>query len=184
RVRAARAGPRGRVLRRVRRPGEERGLMSMLAGILAFEWRYHTRRLTFAATALALAGGSAVLVANGYGPPGVAVNAPYVVTQSLGLLSLFSVFVLTIFCADAALRDAEHGMTELVFSRPVGKPRYLLGRFAGALLAALTVMALAALVLMLAPLVLPVDPARLGAVRPVAYLWALAVLVLPNLLLV
>jgi hypothetical protein len=156
----------------------------MLAGIIRFEWRYHTRRLTFLAAALALAGGAAALVGTGYGPAGVDVNAPSVVAQSLGLLSLFSVFVLTIFCANAALRDVEHGMTELVFSRPVGKPRYLGGRFGGALLAALTAMTLAALVLMLAPLALPVDPARLGAVRPLAYLWALAVLVLPNLLLV
>ena len=95
----------------------------MLAGILRFEWRYHTRRLTFAAAALAFMGAAAMLVANGYGPPGVDVNAPSVVAQSLGLLSLFSVFALTIFCANAALRDVEHGMTELVFSRPVGKPR-------------------------------------------------------------
>ncbi|AHG92478.1 Peptidase M1 membrane alanine aminopeptidase (plasmid) [Gemmatirosa kalamazoonensis] len=156
----------------------------MLGGILRFEWRYHTRRLTFAAAALALAGGAATLVGTGYGPKSVDVNAPYTIAQSLGLLSLFSVFVLTIFCANAALRDTEHGMTELVFSRPIGKPRYLLGRFAGALLAALTAMTLAALVLMLAPLVLQVEPDRLGAVRPVAYLWALVVLVLPNLLLV
>src|SRR5687767_6132601 len=156
----------------------------MLPGILRFEWRYHTRRVTFAAMAVALALASAMLVGTGYGPAAVDINAPYVVTQSLGLLSLLAVFVLTIFCANAALRDAEHGMTEIVFATPVGKPRYLLGRFAGALLAATTVMAVAALALMLAPLALPVDPARLGPVRPGAYVWALLVLVLPNLALV
>jgi ABC-2 type transport system permease protein len=155
----------------------------MLLGILRFEWRYHTRQYTFAAAALALALVAVALVGTGYGPAGVNVNSPYTVMQSLGLVSLLGVFVLTIFCANAALRDVEHGMTELVFSRPVGKPRYLLGRFAGALLAAATAMALAALVLMLAPLVLPVQPERLGAVRPLAYAWAMLVLVLPNLVL-
>jgi len=156
----------------------------MLPGLLRFEWRYHTRRLTFAVTAVGLALMSMVFVQTGYGPAGIDVNAPYVVMQTLGLLSLLSVFVLTFFCADAALRDDEHDMTGIVFATPVGKPRYLLGRFAGAWLAAFTVLALAALVLMLAPLVLPVEPGRLGPVRPLAYLWALLVLVLPNLLLV
>jgi len=156
----------------------------MLRGILRFEWRYHTRRLTFAAAALALAAMAVVMISTGYGPPGVDMNAPYTVMQSLGLLSLMSVFVLTIFCANAALRDAEHGMTEIIFATPVGKPRYLLGRFGGAVLAALSVMAAAALVLMLAPLVLAVEPERLGPVRPLAYAWALLLLVLPNLVLV
>ncbi|MBV9879247.1 MAG: hypothetical protein JO180_02075 [Gemmatirosa sp.] len=156
----------------------------MLAGMLRFEWRYHTRRVTFAVATLALAGAATMLVATAYGPPGVDVNAPYVVMQSLGLLSLFSVFVLTFFCADGALRDVEHGMTELVFSRPIGEGRWLAARFGGALLAATTVMAVAALALMLAPLVVHVEPGQLGAVRPLAYLWALVVIVVPNLVLV
>jgi ABC-2 type transport system permease protein len=155
----------------------------MLLGILRFEWRYHTRQYTFAAATAALALVALTLVGTGYGPAGVNVNSPYTVMQSLGLVSLLGVFVLTIFCANAALRDVEHGMTELVFSRPVGKPRYLLGRFAGALLAATTAMTIAALVLMLAPLVMDVEPGRLGPVQPLAYAWAMLVLVLPNLLL-
>src|SRR5215208_2101079 len=113
----------------------------MLTGMLAFEWRYHTRRLTFLASAVGLAAMAGALVQTGYGPPAVDVNAPSVVMQSLGLLSLCMVFVLTVFCANAALRDVEHGMTEIIYATPVGKPRYLFGRFAGALLAALTVMA-------------------------------------------
>jgi ABC-2 type transport system permease protein len=156
----------------------------MLSGILRFEWRYHTRQITFAAVVAVLALLSVTLVGTGYGPEGVNINSPYIVMQSLGLLSLAAVFVLTIFCANAALRDVEHGMTEIVFTTPIGKPRYLFGRFAGALLAGVTVMAIAAVVLMLAPLVMKVEPGRLGAVRPIAYVWALLVLVLPNLVLV
>src|SRR5687767_10657056 len=156
----------------------------MLPGILRFEWRYHTRRVTFAAMAVALALASAMLVGTGYGPAAVDINAPYVVMQSLGLLSLAAVFVLTIFCANAALRDVEHGMTEIIFATPVGKPRYLFGRFGGALLAAMTVMAIAALALMIAPLVISIEAERLGAVRPAAYGWAMLVLVIPNLVLV
>lgn len=156
----------------------------MLPGLLRFEWRYHTRRATFLVAALALMGCGLALVGTGYGPANVHVNSPYVVAQSLGVLSLLGVFVLTIFCAPAALRDTEHGMTGIVFATPVGKPRYLLGRLAGALLAGTAVLTLAALALLLAPWLLPVAPERLGAVQPLAYLWALLVLVVPNLLLV
>ncbi|MCC3160047.1 hypothetical protein LJ737_22610 [Hymenobacter sp. 15J16-1T3B] len=156
----------------------------MLPGLLHFEWRYHTRRGPFAVAAAALAVISAFLVGTGYGPANVHVNSPYVVAQSLAVLSLLGVFVLTVFCAPAALRDVEHGMTGIVWATPVGKPRYLLGRLGGALLAGAAVLTLAAAVLLLAPLLLPVAPERLGAVRPGAYLWALLVLVLPNLLLV
>jgi hypothetical protein len=156
----------------------------MLPALLRFEWRYHTRRVSFVVTALGLAAVSAGLVGTGYGPAGVKVNSPYVVAQSLGVLSLLSVFVLTVFCAPAALRDAEHGMTGIVYATPVGKPRYLLGRLGGALLAGGAVLGLAALILLLAPLLLAVEPERLGTVQPLAYAWALLVLVLPNLLLV
>ncbi|GAB3834035.1 M1 aminopeptidase family protein [Hymenobacter jeollabukensis] len=156
----------------------------MLTGLLRFEWRYHTRRATFAVAALLLALISAFLVGTGYGPANVHVNSPYAVAQSLGVLSLLGVFVLTVFCAPAALRDAEQGMTGIVWATPVGRPRYLLSRLGGALLAGTAVLTLAALVLLLAPLVLPMEPGRLGEVRPVAYLWALLVLALPNLLLV
>lgn len=156
----------------------------MFAGILAFEWRYHTRQLTFVIIGLVFAGLAGFFVATGYGPPNVHVNSPYVIAQSMGLLSLFSVFFLTIFCATAALRDRESGMAEIIFSTPVGKWRYLTGRFVGAMLAATTVMAIAALVLMFAALLLHVEPERMGPIQPLAYVWALLVLVLPNLLLV
>ena len=156
---------------------------SILPGLLAFEWRYQTRRIGFAAAALALAGFALVMVRTGYPPKLAFVNAPAAVMQQLGLLSLFAVFAMTVFCAEAALRDVEHGMTEIVFATPVGKRRHLLGRFGGALLAGTAAMGVAALALMLGPLVLPLEPERLGAVRPLAYGWALLVIVVPNLLL-
>jgi ABC-2 type transport system permease protein len=156
----------------------------MLGDILGFEWRYHTRQLTFPVVALVFAGMAAFFVGTGYGPANVNVNASYTVAQTLGLLSLFSVFLLTIFCTSAAMRDLEHGMAEIVFSTPVGKARYLAGRFIGAVATSLVVMSLAALVLMFAPFVVRVDPARLGSLHPLFYLWALLVFVLPNMVLI
>ncbi|HEX5632590.1 MAG TPA: hypothetical protein VFX50_05155, partial [Gemmatimonadales bacterium] len=155
-----------------------------LPGLLRFELRYQARRVAFLAAAILTAGFALVLVATGYGPAGVDIGSPYVVTQSLGLLSLIAVFTLTVFVAEAALRDVEHGMAELVFATPIGKPRWLAARFGGALLAGLATMVLADLVLVAAPSVVTLDADRAGPLHLGAHLWALAVIVLPNLLLV
>ncbi|MDB4949345.1 MAG: hypothetical protein JWM27_1994 [Gemmatimonadetes bacterium] len=159
-----------------------RARTSVLRGIVAFEWRCHARHLAFYAAAAGFVGMAVLLVATGYGPDGVNVNSPYVVAQAMGLLSLPAVFVLTVFCAASALRDAESGMTEIVYATSVSRAQYLFGRFAGALLAALAVLAAAAIALMVAPMLVRVSPERLGAVHPAYYLWGLAVVVLPNLL--
>ncbi|MFP2924266.1 ABC transporter permease/M1 family aminopeptidase [Pyxidicoccus sp. 3LG] len=153
----------------------------MLGGVLRFEWRYQTRQVSFYVAAVAFLLMGFVFVGTGYGPDNVHVNSPYTIMQSLGLLSLFSVFVLSLFCANAALRDTEHKMEELVYATSIGKLTYLSARFAGALLAALTVFTVAALGLMVAPSVVAVDPERLGSTELLRYVWALAVMVLPNL---
>lgn len=158
--------------------------LSIFLGVLRFEWRYQTRHLTFAAAVAVMAGMGAFMVGSGFGPREVNVNSPYIVMESFGLLSLISVFVLTVFCAGAALRDSESRMTEIVFATPVGKARFLLGRFAGVMLAAMAVMTLTAIATALMPLLGAVDPARVGEFRPFTYLWTLGVLVLPNVLLI
>ena len=153
----------------------------MLAGIVGFEWRYGTRQLSFAAAAAAFLLMGLALVATGYGPDSVHVNSPYAAVLATGLLSLPAIFVLTLFCTGAVQRDAEHRMAEIVFGTSVGKTRYLLGRFAGALLLAATVFAMATLGMALAPLLIGVEPERLGPMDPAAYGWALLVVGLPNL---
>ncbi|MCP3143693.1 ABC transporter permease/M1 family aminopeptidase [Pyxidicoccus xibeiensis] len=153
----------------------------MLGGVLRFEWRYQTRQVSFwvAAAAFLLLG--FVFVQTGYGPDNVHVNSPYTIMQSLGLLSLFSIFALSLFCANAALRDTEHKMEELVYATSVGKLTYLSSRFAGVLLASLAMLCVATLGLLVAPRVVTVDPEQLGRTDVLRYVWALAVMVLPNL---
>ncbi|HKP76945.1 MAG TPA: hypothetical protein VJT67_15550, partial [Longimicrobiaceae bacterium] len=154
----------------------------MLRDVIRFEWRYHTRQIAFPVGVLAFLGLGYALPVLGYGPTGTHLNSPFVVMQSVGLMSLLTVFVLTVFCANAVSRDAEHGMREIVYATSVGKLRYLAARFLGALGAAATVFAFVGVGLYLAPLLAGLDPARLGPQRPLAYLWAMAVMGLPNLL--
>lgn len=158
--------------------------MTLLGPVIRFEWRYQIRQIIFAAALLAMAGGAVVLVSTGFGPRGVQINSPYIVTESFGLLGLVAIFVLTFFVANAALRDVEHRMDELIFATPLTRGEWFFGRFLGVVSVATMVMVFAGLVLMLAPLGLSVDPARLGAVRPLVYLWPLLVIAIPNLLLV
>ncbi|HEX8451875.1 MAG TPA: M1 family aminopeptidase [Longimicrobium sp.] len=151
--------------------------------LLRFEWRLQTRQPAFAVAALLFLLLGVGLVASGYGPESANVNSPFVAAQVMGLLSLPAIFLATVFCTAAALRDAEHGMEEIVRGTPVGRSRYLLGRFGGAVLAGASVLGLAALGMSLAPVLAVIEPERLGPADPAAPFWALAVIGIPNLLL-
>lgn len=156
----------------------------VLRGLVAFEWRQQHRQWAFRASLLLLPLFALVMVSTGYGPGNTAINAPYVVVQSFGLLSLLAIFAITIFTATGALRDAEHGMTEIVRATAVGRTTLLAGRFAGILLAGLVTMFVSTLTLMAAPYLVGSDPSRIAAIRPEAYLYAYFVVAVPNVLLI
>jgi ABC-2 type transport system permease protein len=154
----------------------------VLKDVIRFEWRYHTRQISFAAAALFFAGFGFALTATGFGPANVHVNSPYSIAQSLGLISLAAVFAIAIFCANSVVRDREHQFEEIVFSTSVEKFPYLFGRFAGSFLAAFTVFSATAIGMMLAALLPLHDAARVGPFSIIPYLWTLLVLVLPGML--
>ncbi len=156
----------------------------MIGQLIAFEWRYHTRQPAFiAAAALFFLIGFA-LTGSSFGPENVAVTAPWLVMEVLAFVSLFSVFAIAIFVANAVIRDTEQRMAEIVFTTPVGRFPYLFGRFAGAFLAGATTLALAPLGMMIASRMPWIDPARAGTFDVTLYLWAFAVMVLPTLVFV
>ncbi len=110
-------------------------------------------------------------------------NAPLVTLQFLVFASVLGLFVICIFIAGALLRDFEAGTADLLFSNPIRKRDYLAGRFAAGLTASLIVYIAFALGLFIAPYMPWIDPARIGPNALYPYAWAMAVLVLPNLLL-
>ncbi|MFT3914153.1 MAG: M1 family aminopeptidase [Anaeromyxobacteraceae bacterium] len=91
-------------------------------------------------------------------------------------------FPLGVLVSGAILRDREHRLEEVIFSTPVRRGAFLGSRFAGALLAALAVLSAGVAGMVAAPLsgAIPLD--RLGAPGVGPYLWALAVLALPGVL--
>jgi len=143
----------------------------VLTDIVPFEWRYHTRQAAFfAAAALFLLLGYA-LAALGFGPDNAPPNAPYLVMESAGFLSLFALFAAAIFASNAVLRDDDSRMREIIDSTPAPRFPFVFARFAGAFLATLTALMFSIIGSMIAA---PSDP------RPHA--WAFGVITIPNVL--
>jgi ABC-2 type transport system permease protein len=111
-------------------------------------------------------------------------NAPLVVAKLFGMFSMLSTFIVTIFIAGTVLRDSEIGISDMLFATPMRKRDYLVGRFAAGLLACLFIFALIGVGMMLGPMMPWIDVQRVGPFPGAAYLWALAVLVVPNLFFV
>lgn len=156
--------------------------MTRLLGLAAFELRYQSMRLTFLATLLCLAFIPFALVATGFGPRADAVNGAFIVTESLAIVSLVSVFALPLLCVHAMLRDDEHGMRPLIDVQPVQRGVLLAVRFAVVLSLLLAVLLCCTALLAALPAVLPVRPDRLVAFELAPYARAFVWLVLPNAL--
>jgi ABC-2 type transport system permease protein len=154
--------------------------------IFRFELRQQLRNPLFwliavALAALAFAAACSDSVTIGGGIGNVHRNAPMVVIQMLGVLSVLGLILIPIFVAGAALRDFTANTAELMFSTPVPRAAYLGGRFvAGWVISVLVLIAVAA-GLWLGSLMPWLDAARLGPTPWAAYGWALAVIVVPNL---
>ncbi|HEY0928867.1 MAG TPA: M1 family aminopeptidase [Gemmatimonas sp.] len=151
-------------------------------GLLTFELRYQAWRVTFLATVLLLVLLPLTTVLTRFGPPGDAINGAFVVTETMGLFSLISVFALPMLCVHAALRDDEHNMRALIESRPVSRTSVLAVRFIGVVLLLLVAMAMSTTVLAVLPLVVPLPADRLMRFTPAPYLQAFVLLVIPNAL--
>ena len=159
----------------------------MLLRIALFELRFQLRQPLLWATAAILAAMSFIATVTDAFAIGGAIghlnrNAPFVVVRMLGDLSLIGAFVVVAFVAASALRDFERGTAELVFSRPVRATDLLLGRFVGSLAAAWICFAGTAVGLFVGSLMPWLDQERIGPHDLRAYLWGLAVLAWPTLM--
>ena len=66
----------------------------------------------------------------------VYVNAPYVITRSTAIMSIFGLLMAVAFFNNAALRDHNNNFNEILFSTRLSKSGYFFGRFFGALVLA------------------------------------------------
>lgn len=158
----------------------------MLARIAAFELRYQIRSPLFFigfAMFFLLSFTSVASDKVHIGSVGnVHVNAPYAILQTMGVLCVFATFVVTAFVANVVIRDQESGFAPILYATRLTKRDYLIGRFSGALLVALLLMASVPLGIFLGSSMPWLDPEKVGSQALSYYLYALGVITLPMLL--
>jgi ABC-type transport system involved in multi-copper enzyme maturation permease subunit len=161
----------------------------MWKSFFAFDLRYHLRQpllwlSTFPLVLLAFISASSETARIGGSIGNAHLNAPVVVANQMGVLSIMSLFLVTFFVAGALLRDSEAGMADLLFATPMRKTDYLLGRFLAGFAACLLVFALVTAAMMIGSRMPGIDPSRIGPFSLHTYLWGFLVYAVPNLLFV
>jgi len=157
--------------------------------IAGFEIRYHLAQPLFLLTsaafflfALMLASTDAGVVLS-HAPSAIHRDAPIVILKLLAGLTSLGVFVATAFVASSVLRDFKLGTHPMFFTTPVRQRDYLLGRFAGSMVVSLAVFLITVLGSIAGRFVPWQEAHRIGPFAPGSYLYALMVVVLPNLLM-
>ena len=158
----------------------------MLGRIIAFEARYQLRAPLFGvafALFFLMTFGSVVLDEIQIGARGnVNVNSPYAIVQTVAILNLFAIFIVTAFVANVVIRDDETGFAPIVRATRVGKFDYLVGRFVGAFGVAFLVGCSVPLAIWIGSLMPWLDPDKLGPQRLLHYLYAQVVYAGPSML--
>ncbi len=147
------------------RPGPER-IGSRFLSIAGFEARYQLTSPVFLVAFILfflLAFGGVTSDNIQLGALGnVNINSPDAITQNLLVFSLIAMFVVVAFVANVVLRDTENRAAEMIYSTPIGRLEYLIGRFTGAFSIAIVLLASIPLGIALGVQMPWLDPEQLG----------------------
>ena len=159
----------------------------MLLGIGRFEIRYQLKNPVFwVAVAIFFLMGFGITSSENVSigtPGGVHENAPNAIAIATAVFSLFYVFVITAFVANAIIRDDASGFAPIVRATSVKAHQIVIGRFVGGLIVAwLGYLALP--VGMWAGSIMPwVDPETVGPQIFSYYSWPFLIFAIPNIFL-
>ena len=159
----------------------------MLLGITRFEIRYQLRNPVFWVA-------SAIFFLMGFGltasanvsigtPGGVHQNAANAIAIATVVFSLFYVFVVTAFVANAIIRDDASGFSPMIRATSVTPHQILAGRFLGGLLIAWIGYLALPLGMLIGSLMPWVDPETIGPQIFSYYAWPFLIFALPNIFL-
>lgn len=156
----------------------------MLRELVRFELRHQVRSplflvsfalfflLTFGATTL-----DEIQIGSG---GNVLKNAPAAIVQTVAIMNLFALFVITSFVANAVVRDDETGFAPLIRSTRLRKADYLVGRFIGASLVSAVVCLAIPLGILVGSLMPWQDPEKIGPLILSHYAYAVLVFGIPT----
>jgi hypothetical protein len=157
----------------------------MLWQLIRFEWRYYLRQPSFYVTSLLFflmtffaASSESVQIGGGGEVWG---NGPFAISQTLLVMSIFSMFLVVNFVGSTALRNNACQMEELVYSKPLVSWQYQLGRFIGSYAVVALVFAFVPLGTLVGSLMPWVDQERFGPTVLAYYVQAFLMFSLPTL---
>ncbi len=104
------------------------------------------------------------------------------IAHATGLISLGGIFTITLFIANAFLRDKESGMTAIVYCTPISKLQFIATRFLGSYAAAFFIQIFASIGIFLANFSPNIQSDKLGDIDSLYYVWPLIILSGVNLL--
>jgi ABC-type transport system involved in multi-copper enzyme maturation permease subunit len=107
-------------------------------------------------------------------------NAPYVIENYYAFISLITLLMVTAFVNSAAARDFSYNTYQIIFSTPLKRRDFILGRFIGSTLVSVIPMTGVSVGILLAKYMPWVDPERWGPVVWSAHLKGIFVFALPN----
>jgi ABC-type transport system involved in multi-copper enzyme maturation permease subunit len=107
-------------------------------------------------------------------------NAPYVIENYYAIISLLALLMVTAFVNSAAARDFSHNTYQIVFTTPIRRRDFLLGRFFGATLVSVIPMLGVSIGILLAKYMPWVEPERWERVIWSAHLKGILVFAVPN----
>lgn len=152
----------------------------MLRNLLGFELKYHFKQITFIVAFLLFAGLGILIAQGNFGGSELHQNSPYVVSYITCFLSLFAIFVSTLFCANVVLRDTTYEMDGILFTTSIKRLPYFLVRLLGLLTAVFLILCAGVLGIYLGTQ--SANPDQLGIFKLSYFLQPLLVFGLPNIL--
>ncbi|HWJ59846.1 MAG TPA: ABC transporter permease subunit, partial [Sphingomicrobium sp.] len=159
----------------------------MIPSITAFEIRYQLRNPVFwVAIAIFFLLGFGITASENVsiGTPGsIHENSPYAIAITSAVMTLFYLFIVTAFVANAIVRDDTSGFAPIVRATPVTRTQIIAGRFLGGYLIALIGFIAVPLGMAVGVMMPWVDPETVGPQKFAYYAWNYGIFAVPNILL-
>ncbi len=159
----------------------------MLLGITRFEIRYQLRNPVFwVAVAIFFLIGFGVTASENVslGTPGaVHENSPYAIAVVTAVMTIFYLFVVTAFVANAIVRDQTSGFAPIVRATAVTKTQIVIGRFLGGVMIAWLGYLAIPLGVAVGSVMPWVDPETIGPQHFSFYAWNFLLFAIPNIFL-